>query len=268
MEHIKKNIVITGANSGIGFALASKFAKNNNVIAADKDDFALQKLSDLGIKTFVADISKKESVDRLFEFTLDTFGDIDIFIANAGFGYFERIDGANYGRIENIFSTNVFSPIYSLQKFIELGENKDRQFVIVASGIGKIPVPGYSLYSATKAALNAFEEAVRPELPQNICLTAVYPVAINTNFYASAVNGVNVDELELPTPKQKLEPAVEAIFRGIEMRKNRIYPLAIFPLLTTLSTLFPPLKRIYWHMQYNKLLKYEDSLKRDTTTEN
>ncbi len=166
MEHIKKNIVITGANSGIGYALASKFAKKNNIIAADKDDFALQKLSELGIKTFVADISKKESVDRLFEFALDTFGDIDIFIANAGFGYFERIDGANYGRIENIFSTNVFSPIYSLQKFIELGENKDRQFVIVASGIGKIPVPGYSLYSATKAPSTLLKKPCAPNFPQ------------------------------------------------------------------------------------------------------
>ncbi len=263
MKDRRKNIVVTGANSGIGYELACKLAIENNVVASDKDDSEFEKLSALGIKTFVSDISKKENVDSLFEYAQDTLGNIDVFIANAGFGYFERMDKINFDKIEAIFSTNVFSPIYSLKKFVALNENRSGQFVIVASGIGKIPVPGYSLYSATKAALNAFEEAVRPELPENICLTAVYPVAINTNFYASAVNGINVEALELPTPKQKLSSAVNSILRGIEERKNRVYPFPLFPLLTTLSTLFPPLKRLYWHMQYNKLLKYEASLKDD-----
>lgn len=255
-----KNIVITGANSGIGLEILKRLANGNRILAVDKDDSALRDLSLPNVQIYVADVSKKENIDAVFDCALSTMGGIDIFFANAGFGYFERLDNPNYQRIEKIFATNVFSPIYSYQKALEVAAGRKMQFVLTASGIGKIPVPGYALYGATKAALNAFEEALREELPKNIALTVVYPVAVNTNFYAAAVDGKNVAAVELPTPKQSLDSTVDAILRGVEKRKKRIYPFALFPLLCTLSSLFPPLKRLYWHLQYKKLLKYESSL--------
>ena len=255
-----KNIVITGANSGFGLEILKRLASDNRVLAVDKDDSAMRAYAFKNVQIYVADVSKKESVDAVFDYALSTMGGIDVFFANAGFGYFERLDVPNYQRIADIFATNVFSPVYSYEKALEVAGGRDMQFVLTASGIGKIPVPGYALYSATKAALNAFEEALRAELPKNIALSVIYPVAVNTNFYTAAVDGKNVAALELPTPKQCLDSTVDAILRGVEKRKKRIYPFALFPLLCTLSSLFPPLKRLYWHLQYKKLLKYESSL--------
>ncbi len=259
----QKRVVITGANSGIGFELLKRLAPHNRVIAVDKRDFRLKTLNSDNVKTFVRDISDRSAVDDLFDFIRAETGCADIFFANAGFGYFERLKSADFDSIRDIFAANVFSPIYSYEKFADMLGGASGQFVLTASGIGKIPVPGYALYGATKAALNAFEEALRAELPKNISLTAIYPVAINTDFYVSAVKGVNADNVELPTPKQDLSPAIDRILRGVENANKRVYTFPLFPLLNTLSALCPPLKHIYWRMQYKKLLKYEASLKND-----
>ena len=254
-----KNIVITGANSGFGLDLLKRLAPYNKIVAADKDDFRLRKLDLPNVKIFVADLALQRSADDLFDFAQKELGDIDIFVANAGFGYFERLDYVNYDRIRDIFATNAISPIYCFQKYAASLGSKDGQFAIVASGIGKIPVPGYALYGATKAALNAFEEALRCELAHNISLTTIYPVAVRTNFYAAAVQGKNVENVRLPSPRQNISAVTNSVIRGIERHKKRVYPFLFFPLLNTICAVCPPLKRLYWRLEYAKLLQYEKS---------
>ncbi|WDC85581.1 SDR family NAD(P)-dependent oxidoreductase [Caloramator sp. mosi_1] len=73
------------------------------------------------------------------------------------------MEEASYEHIERIFKTNVFAPIYCLEKMNEISKNKEFTYVITDSAVAKMPLPGYSLYSATKSAVDAFQNAYRFE---------------------------------------------------------------------------------------------------------
>ena len=136
--------------------------KGAKVIAASR------KIMDIDIDhpnlyKYACDISKKEGVDSLFEYAKTTFGDIDAYIANAGFTYYGKTNNS-WQDIQKIFSTNVFSAIYAATKLRELSENRPYNFMITASAMGFISLPGYALYASTKSALRAFGDAYRYEL--------------------------------------------------------------------------------------------------------
>ncbi len=255
-----KNIVITGANSGIGFAVLGLLAPNNRVLAVDKRGDRIRALGSDNVTYLELDASTEEGVDKIFEEGERLFPKIDIFHANAGFGYFERINYVDAKRVEDIFATNVFSPIYSYQKMLKHLAGRQGTFAISVSGIGKLPVPGYALYSATKAALNAFEECLRAELPANVKLTCLYPVTVYTPFYATAVDGINVENLEPPSPKQNVDIVARKMVRGIARGAKRVYPYPLFQLMNAVAAICPPAKLLYQKLQYKKLLRYEDTL--------
>ena len=88
-----------------------------------------------GVKTFSADLSNQEGIDALFEEAAKELGEIDIFIANAGFAYCERTDTPDWNHIERIFELNVVSPIYSLEKLRALKGHKPFFFITTASAM-------------------------------------------------------------------------------------------------------------------------------------
>lgn len=106
-----KNIVITGANSGIGLETLKLLANGDNTILAV--DLRTDRIEALGLKNvipMVCDVSTKENVDSIFKTADEKLGSIDIFFANAGFPYYETMDYVNWERIEDIFKVNVFCP--------------------------------------------------------------------------------------------------------------------------------------------------------------
>ena len=110
-----KRIVLTGATSGIGLLLLEKLADQGAyIIAVGRNISALKETSQ--ITPFACDVSDPVNIDRLFNFALSKMGGIDIFFANAGFGYCEQLQSADWEHIDNIVRTNVYSPIYSLEK--------------------------------------------------------------------------------------------------------------------------------------------------------
>ena len=199
-----KKIVLTGANSGIGLETLKLLVKGDNKILAV--DLFIDKISTFDKEKVIPmqlDVSTKENVDLIFKTADEKLGGIDIFYANAGFPYYERMNYVDWERIENIFKVNVYSPIYSYQKYAEYLGGKEGHMAITVSAIGKMAMPGYTLYSASKFAMQGFQEGLRRELPKNIKLTCLYPVATDTGFFKKAVEGKNKEITQRPFPVQK-----------------------------------------------------------------
>lgn len=251
MEINNKHIVITGASSGIGLELLKILSKYKEVkiIAVARHTESIP-ISDK-IIPFSADLSTPEGVNRLFSYIEQTIGQIDIFIANAGFAYLEKIGKANWQHIQSIYNLNVFSPIYSLEKYIQSG-NKGL-FVSTVSGAGLVSLPAYSLYCSTKAALHHFMKTFSYECPADIKLMNVYPVATRTDFFDKASNE---DGTPLPWPTQKPETVAKSIIRGIEKNKKTVYPSTLFRLFYPIGRAFPFTLRIYSLLEKKKVKQW------------
>jgi uncharacterized protein len=256
MDINKKRVVITGAASGIGLALLKEISRfDAQILAADIDRLRLPKaIKDLGghpsrMAGFVTDLSLPENVDELFRKAIDQMGGIDLFIANAGFPYYEALQNADWGHIESIFQLNVFSPIYAFEKLNQLNSSREFKMVITASAMGVMAMPGYALYSATKAALHRFAEGVRLELRDPRQLMLVYPIATHTDFFKTASQNTPI-----PWPAQTPQVVARAIVKGIHQEKKTVKPSFLFSLILFLDRFQPFIRRAY-QRYYARLLR-------------
>lgn len=249
-----KNIVLTGADSGIGYAVLKALSadSSNRILAVDINESKMHLFSD-NVIPYRCDVSSKEAVDRIFEKAESVFDKIDIFYAGAGFGYYEIMDYVNWERAEKIFRTNVLSPVYSYQKYREHLKGRDGHFVLTGSAIGRIALPGYALYSATKFALDGFQRCIRHELPRNIKFTFLCPACTSdTDFY----NRANKVSFEPPSPMQNIRTVVEKIVCGIEQEKKTVYPYPLIAVSEALASLCPPIKMIYLYGEKKKFKRF------------
>lgn len=253
MKLSNKNIILTGASSGIGKALLQSLSKyeGTKIIAVSRNIEHIEVSEN--IYPISADLSNKDGVDALFEFAKETFGVVDIFIANAGFAYIEELHETNWEHIEDIFSLNVTSIIYSLQKFNgQAGETK-RQFVSTSSAVAFVPLHAYALYCSSKAALHQFMEAYRHEKDENLVLTTIYPVATRTSFFDHASGKQNTPP---PFPTQNVDVVARKIINGIEKNKKRIYPSTLFRIFYPIGRAFPFFLRLYSIIEKRKTKKW------------
>lgn len=245
-----KNIIVTGASSGIGFELVKAFlSKGCKVVAASRTiNKNLLGLENLYI--FQGDLSKPEEIDKLFTYTLEKLGTIDVFIANAGFAYYEKLGEADWEHISSIFNINYKSVVYSALKMKEINGSRPFNFVATSSGMAILPLPGYALYSSTKAALKGFAEAYSWELDENQYFQVVYPIATKTEFFNNAGGS------PMPWPSQEAKVVAQSIIKGIQRNRNSIYPSKLFFSLTILNRVFPFILKLYAYAEYKKFQKW------------
>ena len=207
-----KNIVLTGCNSGIGLeVLRLLVGGKNKILAVDKNVDRLEGFDKEYVIPMQIDVSSKEAVDEIFETALEKLGSIDIFYANAGYPYYEEVNYADWDRVAAMFETNVFSPIYSYQKYVQYLNGRKGIFAITVSAIGKMAMPGFTIYSASKFAMQGFQEGIRLEMPKNVQLTCLYPVATDTGFFKAA----NEIEFKKPFPVQQPDVVARKMVAGI-----------------------------------------------------
>jgi short-subunit dehydrogenase len=232
MELTGKNVLLTGAASGIGAALLRLLCTEvAHITCVDLDSAALQATiaalppHSATITPVIGDLALPATVEDMISAALAQMGSIDIVIANAGFAYYERMDYQDWQRIEQIFRVNVFSPIYTLQVMRQRCPAGNYMAVLVASAMSYIAVPGYSLYAATKAAVDRFAEGYLFDMPPDTQLMVVYPVATLSGFFQRAGNQVPVIG-----PTQTPDQVARAIVRGIRRNAKRVYPHPVFRL--------------------------------------
>lgn len=228
-----KHIVITGAASGIGAALLQQLASQaGHITCADINGTALQATiaalvnPTAQITPFVGDMTLPAVIDDLMSAALAQMGGVDVFIANAGFSYYERLDYQDWGRTERIFALNVLAPIYSAQAMLKRYPQGGYTMVLIASAMAYMSVPGYTLYAATKAAVDRFAEGYRFDLPPAARLMVVYPVATRTSFFSTAGHNVPM----LPSSQSPQEVA-SAIVDGLKRDADKVYPNLLFRVL-------------------------------------
>lgn len=241
-----KKIVITGSSSGIGAALLRLLSADNEVFAVSRNISKIVECKN--IKAFSCDISNPNNIDLLFDEAIKFLGHIDIFYANAGFAYCEKIQRADWKHIGDIFDTNVKSVFYSMLRLKEICKDKPFKFVITASAFSYISMPGYSLYCSTKFALKGFADAYRYELDNSQKLIMVYPVATYTEFFNVAGSD------KMLWPRQKPETVAKVMIRGVEKSRKNIYPLFFFRVLLFLNRILP-LFKIYIKLEGSKFQK-------------
>lgn len=250
-----KTIVLTGASSGIGLEVLKLLAmgSGNKILAVSRH--AEERLEGFApnVIAFNADVGCKEGVDAVFAKAEELFDKIDIYYNNAGFPYYEVYDNEDWERLQRIFDTNTLAPAYSYVKYLHHLNGRDGHLAYTISAIGTMAMPGYALYSASKFGLQGFQEGIRLEMPKNMKLTCLYPVATDTNFFKVAANGV---KFEKPFPVQNPCTVARQMVRGIEKGKKKVSPCFLFGVGKVLMTIFPFVRSIYWRLEQKKLERF------------
>lgn len=196
MNKLKNKVaVVTGASKGIGASIAKHFAAEGAKVvvnyASSKEgaDSVVKEITDNGGLAILvqADVSKEADVTRLFEETVNAFGSLDILVNNAVFQQFLPIEQASADAFHQHFNVNVLGPILAIQASLKLFGDKGGNIINISSGASKYPLPAASLYSATKAALDAITISLSKELgAKNIRINSVLPGATETEGATSA----------------------------------------------------------------------------------
>lgn len=236
-----KRIIITGASSGIGLELLKMLSKHDaSIIAVGRNVENIPIINDK-ITPYKCDISKKENIDKLFDFALEKMKGIDIFVANAGFAYCEEINKADWNHAEKIFNTNVISPIYSFEKMKELNRGKRYTVAITCSAVSNVPLPGYTLYCSTKAAIAHFAHTYRFEKNDRGKLIIVYPIATASNFFKRSG-----EKAPVPFPIQPTKWVAFCMLLGIKFNLPVVFPSLLYAIsYYTINRVFPFIYGIY-----------------------
>jgi len=185
--YMKKTVMITGTSSGIGKATVFEFAKMGwNVVATQRSP---EKETDFDkipcVKMYQLDVTNLESVQQTMSSIKKEFGKVDVVVNNAGYGVDGAFEAMSDETIEKQFDTNVFGLMRVTREAIKLMRSEGGGTIIQISSMGgKITFPLYSIYHATKFAVEGFTESLHYELaPFNIKMKLIEPGPIVTDFY-------------------------------------------------------------------------------------
>lgn len=193
-------VLITGASTGIGNETAKLFqAKNWKVAATMRSPEKaedLQKIVDL--ECIRMDVTDADSVRVGIQAALGKFGRIDAVVNNAGFAVVGPFEAASDEQIEQIFQTNVFGLMFVCREILPIFRKQKRGTIVnVASMGGRITFPLYSIYHATKWAVEGFSEALQYEVSDfNIKVKIIEPGPIKTDFYTRSLSIAKKDGLD------------------------------------------------------------------------
>ena len=187
MRFENKMFIVTGGNSGMGYAVASQLAsEGGKVIITGRSQPALEKVArQLGtnVTQFVSDAGNLSDIDALIRFTEKTFGKVDGIFANAGVAIFGPVESVSEQTYDAMMTVNVKGVFFLLQKAIPL-LNNGASIVINASTSGTRSRPVTIAYSASKAAARSLTKGFATTLAErNIRVNTISPGPIDTPLW-------------------------------------------------------------------------------------
>lgn len=237
MKIANKVIVVTGAGSGIGRALTHALVNQGaRVAAVDLNENALQETLALAgpkqdkISLHVVNVADHAAVDALPGAVIAAHGAVDGLINNAGIIQpFVRLKDLPYDAIERVLNVNLYGVIYMTKAFLpHLLQRPEAHIVNVSSMGGFFPVPGQTLYGASKAGVKLLTEGLYSELiDTNVRVTVVFPGAIATNITQNSgvavPTGPATDEAAQSFPTTSAEDAAATIIKGMADDQFQVY---------------------------------------------
>ncbi|MGX7348613.1 SDR family NAD(P)-dependent oxidoreductase [Aerococcus vaginalis] len=246
---MKDWIVVTGASSGIGRAFAKYAAKRTYpLVLAGRNDRRLDAVAEeclqLGspdVVQFSGDLTSPAACDQLLK-TAVACGNTFALVHCAGYGDFEAIENMTYDEIADMVSVDLTATMYLSKLFAKALRKqpiKQRRIMLVASVSGLIQTPNTTVYSAVKAGVWGFANALRQDLTgTRIGVTAVMPGPVDTNFFThSAVNAAYRDKVQhlLTDP----EVLAGKMYRALHTGKHEIVVPKYYRLLIQLQGIAP-----------------------------
>jgi short-subunit dehydrogenase len=251
-----KVVLLTGASDGIGAASARVFhRKGAKLVLLARTREKLEKVAaETGGAIIVAgDVTKPEARQEAVDAALRQFGRIDVLVNNAGVGMYIPAYKADMAQVRGMYELNVFSTLELVQIVVpHMRATGGGMIVNVSSIAGKVPLPWFPNYTATKFALCATTDTLRIELkPFNIRCLTVCPGYVKTGFQDHSLAGRPPDRLwAMKKFAITAEQCAEALVRGVEREKRTVTTPPLGALLQPLY-LFAPgivdrvLERIY-----------------------
>ena len=234
MKVQNKVIVVTGGGSGIGRELVlNLLSRGARVVAVDLNETTLEETATLAgnnkhaLTTYVADLTNRASVEAFAEKTIARLGVVDGIINNAGIIQpFIKVAELDFELIERVINVNFYGTLYMVKAFLpHLLTRPEAHIVNISSMGGFLPVPGQTIYGASKAAVKLLTEGLHSELGNtNVKVTVVFPGAVKTNI--SKNSGINNPrQADGDNKTMKVLSAVKAaqiIIDGMEQDKYRV----------------------------------------------
>lgn len=190
-----KVAVVTGGNSGIGYATAKDLkSKGANVVITGRSKERVDNAaSDLGVSGLVADVSKLSEIDRLVDSVKEQFGGVDILFVNAGVFFPTPIGQIDEEVYDQTIDINFKGAVFTIEKFLPI-LNEGASIINLSSVNAYTGMPNTAIYAASKAAMNSYTRTAATELaPKNIRVNAVNPGPVATPIFGKT--GMPEDQL-------------------------------------------------------------------------
>ncbi len=257
-----KTVVITGASSGIGRAVAMEFAKRGaKVILSARSVKPMEevaaKVKGQGGEAWVvpADVTKEADMKMLVEKAAELTGQLDVMFCGSGYGLVGRVENICLDLWRQQFEVNFWGVLNCFYAALPVFQKqKSGQYLIMNSGSGRFGIAFWSAYAASKFGLWGFADSARAELKRdNIDVISFYPGFVKTNFHASLVS----PDCKFPGDMaathggQEPEYVARCIVNASEKRKGQV----IFQAGTNFAARFMPISFAFAQMARKQAMK-------------
>lgn len=262
-----KVVIITGATSGIGKALAYEYASHGaNLILGARNYNKLEEISkDLSVKGVKVlfcqtDVSKESDCKNLILTATENFDRIDILINNAGISMRALFETVDLSVIHRLMDVNFWGTVYCTKFALPHLLSSKGSVIGISSIAGIKGLPARTGYSASKFAMNGFLESLRTEnLKKGLHVLVAHPGFTSSNIRNTSLTSDGSQQGDTPRDEGKMMSAEEVashIYKAVRKRKNRIVLTTEGKLVLLISKFFP---RMLEKMVYNNLAKEPDS---------
>ena len=248
----KKTIWITGGSTGIGKALAIKFAQEGwNVAISARRENLLKEISDMNsnISSFPLDVTDKSKCTEVFKSIIDKFGSLDICFFSTGTWDPKKEKDIDLDQIENVFRVNFFGTLNTIKCVERYFKNKKRGIITIVSSIaGYRGLPNSTGYGPSKSALNNLAESLYFDFKKsNVRVCLVSPGFIKTPM-------TDKNDFKMPFLKTT-EYAANKIYNGLV--NSNVFEIHFPKSLTLILKIFSFLpSKIYFGL-VGKMTKYQ-----------
>lgn len=234
---MSKAIVITGASSGIGKAVATFFhQKGWNVVATMRNPEKETELKeDERMKLFKLDVMDKSSIKEAVQKSIAAFGKIDVWVNNAGYGAFGPLEAGTDEQIRRQYDVNFFGVIDCIKAILpHFKANRAGVIINVTSIGGLLTLPLFGVYNSSKFALEGLSEGLWFDLQQfGIKVKVIEPGGIKTDFAGRSLD--QFDQSEFPE-YENYSKIIAAKFTDPDYAKNFGSPEMVAGVIYTAAT--------------------------------
>jgi len=220
------NIIITGASSGIGMALAHQAAKEHRLMLLGRNEKVLKELLAAlpgNHRMSICDVTQLEDCKNAVALAQKELGPIDVLINNAGLGYFDPLDQGKLEDWHHMVDVNVKGILSMLHLCLPDLISRQGHIINLGSVASHHVFPDSGVYCATKHAVLAISESIRIELMGKVRVTTISPGAVNTDFINKTHNeDIHAKMKEYFATSMKPETIAKQIMHALNAPKDSV----------------------------------------------